>query len=201
MSTRARRLRDCFGHFATGVTVVTAQRGDFVHGATVGSFTSVSLDPPLVMVSLDRGSRICERLAGAAFGINVLATHQRELALHFAGRHSAPTATVTWERSDQAPRLAGCVAYLSCSPWACYDGGDHVMYVGEVQHFGFSGGEPLVFHRGTFHELHRVSDEAAWIGSLDCPTDGVWAPRESEVLRSPRPPDQRRTVFFSQWGH
>lgn len=186
MSTRARRLRDCVGHFATGVTVVTVQRGDLMHGATVSSFTSVSLDPPLVMVSLDRGSRICERLAGAAFGINVLATHQRELALHFAGQHRAPTATVAWERSDQAPRLAGCVAYLSCSPWASYDGGDHVLYVGEVQHFEFCGGEPLIFHRGAFHELRRTPGETVWTGSLDCLTDGVWALRASEILRSAR---------------
>ncbi|MGH3908086.1 MAG: flavin reductase family protein [Pseudonocardiaceae bacterium] len=185
--TAARRLRDCLGHFATGVTVVTVQHGDVVHGATVSAFTSVSLDPPLVMVSLNRRSRMCERLAGAAFGVNILATHQRELALHFAGRHSVPGATVNWEKSDQAPRLAGCVAYLDCSPWASHNGGDHVMYVGEVRHLDFGGGEPLVFHRGAFRELGRTPDETAWIGSFDCPTDGLWALRASEVLLSARP--------------
>lgn len=190
VSTRIRQLRDCLGQFATGVTVVAVQRDDLVHGATVSSFTSVSLVPSLVMVCLDRGSRICAQLTGATFSVNVLATHQRELALHFAGRRSEPETTISWERSDQAPRIKGCVAHLTCTPWATYDGGDHILYVGEVQDFEFHGGEPLVFHRGTFRELHQASEETAWIGSLDCPTEGVWPPRVGEFLcptRSTRP--------------
>ncbi len=185
--TASRRLRDCLGHFATGVTVVTVQRGDVVHGATVSAFMSVSLDPPLVMVSLNRRSRMCERLAGAAFGVNILSTHQQELALHFAGQHNVAGATVSWEQSDQTPRLAGCVAYLDCAPWASHNGGDHVMYVGEVRHLDFCGAEPLVFHRGAFRELGPTPDDTAWIGSFDCPTDGLWAPRSSGFQLSARP--------------
>lgn len=186
MSTRIRQLRDCLGQFATGVTVVAVQHDDAVHGATVSSFTSVSLVPSLVMVCLNRGSRICTQLAGATFSVNVLATHQRELALHFAGQRSKPETTINWEQSDQAPRIAGCVAHLACSPWATYDGGDHVLYVGEVQRFEFHGGEPLVFHRGAFRELHLASDETAWVGSLDCPTEGIWAPSAGKFLHPVR---------------
>jgi flavin reductase (DIM6/NTAB) family NADH-FMN oxidoreductase RutF len=186
MRNGTRRLRDCLGQFATGVTVVTVRHGDLVHGATVSSFTSVSLDPPLVMACLDRESRMCARLAGAAFGVSILAADQRALALHFAGQRSKPETTISWEQSDHTPRIAGCVAHLACSPWASYDGGDHIMYVGEVRHFEFHGGEPLVFHRGVFGELLGAPDEIAWIGSLDCPTEGIWAPRSSEFVRPAR---------------
>ncbi|MGH3873072.1 MAG: flavin reductase family protein [Pseudonocardiaceae bacterium] len=183
MRKDSRRLRDCLGKFSTGVTVVTVQNGDLVHGATVSSFTSVSLDPPLVMVCLNRRSRMCARLAGSAFGVNVLAADQRELALHFAGR-SKLERMVSWEQSDQSPMISGCVAHLACSPWASYDGGDHILHLGEVRYFEFRNGEPLVFYGGAFRELGGVSDEIAWIGSFDCPTEGIWASKESGLPRS-----------------
>lgn len=184
--TDARRFRDCLGRFATGVTVVTVQHGDMVHGTTVSSFTSVSLDPPLVLVCLDRRSRMCGRLAGAEFGVNVLADHQRDLALHFAGQRTGTVPAITWERSDRVPRIAGCVAHLACSPWTSYEGGDHVLYGGEVRHVEIEDGKPLLFHRGAFAELDAAPDNTAWIGSLDCPTEGIWAPRLGEFVRPAR---------------
>ncbi|MBW4717532.1 flavin reductase family protein [Saccharothrix sp. SC076] len=168
MVDRTRRLRDCLGHFPTGVTVVTTERDGVVHGATVGSFTSVSLDPPLVLVSLRRTSTLGELLSGAPFCVNVLASDQRELALHFAG---ARTTEVTWLPGAGPPRLAGCAAFVSCAPWAGHDGGDHVLHLGEVVDFGASGAEPLVFHRGAFREMRRARAETGWSGSLDYPTE------------------------------
>lgn len=176
-----RRFRDCLGQFASGVTVVTVDGADGVHGTTVSSFTSVSLDPPLVMVSLDRRGRICGRLAGAPFGVNVLATDQRRYALHFAGRAGLPPERIGWRNSTGAPRLAGCAAFLDCAPWAAYDGGDHVLYVGLVRHFEAADAEPLIFHRGAFHELRRGDPATAWVGSLDHPAHGVWATADAFV--------------------
>jgi flavin reductase (DIM6/NTAB) family NADH-FMN oxidoreductase RutF len=155
--------------------VVTTRSGDTVHGATVNAFSSVSLDPPLVMVSLDRRSRMCALLADAPFGINILGTHQRDLALQFAGRLADSPAAVEWEPSAAAPRLAGCPAFLACLPWAAYDGGDHVLYVGEVQQFDVGPGDPLLFHGGGFHELRESLPETVWGGSLDDPAGGAWA--------------------------
>ncbi|WP_066947055.1 flavin reductase family protein [Streptomyces lushanensis] len=175
MSLEQRAFRDCLGRFASGVTVVTTGDGTAVHGVTVSSFTSVSLAPPLVLVSLDRRSRGCDRLGeSSAFGINVLAADQRDLALLFAGRADAPASGVRWEGDPSAARLAGAVAHFTCVPWATYDGGDHVLYVGEVVRFEASGGEPLVFSSGVLGEFRRPSDGAAWTGSLDGPAHG-WA--------------------------
>ena len=184
MSTAARGFRDCLGRFASGVTVVTVRAEGEVHGATVSSFTSVSLDPPLVMVSLDRRSRMCGALGTAGFGINILAAGQQDLALHFAGRPAQPPAPVPWEPADGAPRLAGAAAYLDCAPWAAYDGGDHVLYVGAVRSYDSDDREPLVFHRGAFRALDRSPKESAWTGSLDGPVDGAWAPGATALLSS-----------------
>lgn len=149
-------LRSCLGHFASGVTVVTANRevGGCVepHGATVNSFTSVSLDPPLVLVSLDRRTTLCRLLEERAFVINMLTAKQRELALHFAG-HPQQDLTIEWEMGSCGPRVAGSLAHISCMPWRRYDGGDHVLFLGEVQDFEFYGGDPLVFFRGEFQQV------------------------------------------------
>src|SRR5258708_5731370 len=102
-------LRRAFGHFATGVTVVTyeAPDGEF-RGTTVNSFTSVSLDPPLVLVSLGRQTRAAAALrAGSAFAGSVLHHGQRDLAMHFAGRPE-PETRVRWEVRDGVPHLTGC---------------------------------------------------------------------------------------------
>ncbi|WP_232838411.1 flavin reductase family protein [Streptomyces geranii] len=175
MGLEQRALRDCLGRFASGVTVVTTGDGSAVHGVTVSSFTSVSLSPPLVLVSLDRRSRGCGRLGEcAAFGINVLAADQHGLALLFAGRADAPATGIRWEGDPAAPRLAGAVAHFTCVPWAAYDGGDHVLHVGEVVQFEALGGEPLVFSSGVLGGFRRPSGSAAWTGSLDGPAHG-WA--------------------------
>lgn len=173
MSLDQRALRDCLGQFASGVTVVTTAQDDSVYGATVSSFTSVSLDPPLVLVSLDRRSRTCERLVGAPFGVNVLGAHQQDLAWLFAGRGDrAPSPDLSWGGDSAAPRIDGAVAHFSCVPWASYDGGDHVLHIGEVVAFDAPGGPPLVFHSGVLGDFRRPSEGAAWTGSLDGPAHG-----------------------------
>jgi flavin reductase (DIM6/NTAB) family NADH-FMN oxidoreductase RutF len=167
-------LRECLGHFATGVTVITVGGPGAVHGATVNAFTSVSLDPALVMVSLNRRSLLCERLEGSAFGVNILSADQRDLGLHFAGANHGASPAVEWDHLAAAPRLQGCLGFLACSPWAGYDGGDHMLYVGEVQHFDHRDGEPLVFHRGAFRDLREAPEGNAWAGSFDDPASGPW---------------------------
>ncbi|WFB06102.1 flavin reductase family protein [Streptomyces sp. LX-29] len=155
MSIDPRRLRTCLGHFATGVTVVTCDAGGVPHGATVNAFTAVSLDPALVLVSLHRDSKAARHLGGRPFTVNVLHEAQHDLALHFAGRAPAPV-TPHWEPSAPglAPRLAGSLATLACSPWAEYDGGDHVLFLGRVEEFAHrADAGPLVFHQGGFRAL------------------------------------------------
>lgn len=174
----SRELRNCLGHFATGVTVVTCLAGDEPHGATVNSFTAVSLVPPLVSVALARHTKACRYLDGAPFTVNVLRRGQDDLAKHFAGRPSAMS--VEWVPGTG--RLAGVLAYLSCTPWRSYDGGDHVLFLGEVTRFEHRGGEPLVFYRGAFHAIGESFEAAPWLASLDSP-DAGWLP--APTRRSP----------------
>lgn len=170
-----RELRNCLGHFASGVTVITCEGDGTPHGATVNAFTAVSLDPPLVQVCLDRKTKACEYLDGNPFTVNVLREPQDEVALHFAGRPMAELPEWEQPNPDLAPRLCGCVATISCTPWTSYDGGDHILFLGEVQEFDFDGGDPLVFYLGQFRHLGKAFQTAPWLESGDCPEQS-WFP-------------------------
>lgn len=161
-------LRRCLGRFATGVTVVTCRAANRIHGATVSAFTAVSLDPPLVLVSLDRRSRLSGQLEGRHFVVNVLAEHAPELALQFAGSPQ-PGVSIRWTGDEGAPRLADAAAYFECEPWRHYDGGDHLLWVGRVERFGRSERKPLVFHAGGFCSLGDPQP-FPWRQSLDSPS-------------------------------
>ncbi|MFJ1578387.1 flavin reductase family protein [Streptomyces sp. NPDC088182] len=167
MAIDPQQLRTCLGYFATGVTVVSCLVGDTPHGATVNAFTAVSLDPPLVLVSLSRTSKAARLLAGRPFTVNVLSEEQRDLALRFAGRPEAPGTPPSWlpAPSGLAPALGGAPATFSCSPWASYDGGDHVLFLGRVERFAHhSEAGPLLFYRGSFHSvLTRGAHEPAHV--------------------------------------
>ncbi|MDR7303539.1 flavin reductase family protein [Haloactinomyces albus] len=164
-----RELRNCLGHFASGITVVSCEVDGHPHGATVNAFSAVSLDPPLVLVSLDRRSKACEHLENRPFAVNVLGEQQDAVALHFAGK---PTdEPIEWVRpADSAPYLRGSLARISCRPWRSYDGGDHVIHLGEVDSFALAEGDPLVFYLGAFRHLGKAFHAAPWLESLDCPT-------------------------------
>jgi flavin reductase (DIM6/NTAB) family NADH-FMN oxidoreductase RutF len=169
MAVDPRQLRNCLGHFATGVTVVTCQRDGQPHGATVNAFAAVSLDPPLIMVSLDRRTRASRYLDGKPFTVNVLRDRQNQLARHFAGRPSVSAVDWVWPDESRPPRLGGTLAFFDCEPWAAHDGGDHRLFLGRVSEFEYHGGDPLVFYRGEFRHLVQPFDETLWLGSLDCP--------------------------------
>ena len=151
----ALEFRRALGHFATGVTVVTyAPAGiDEFRGTTVNSFTSVSLDPPLVLVSLGRQTRSAAALRpGSAYAINVLHHGQRDLAMHFAGRPQ-PETRVDWEVRGGVPQLADCGACFRCVARDVHEAGDHLLVVGLVEEFQAHGHPPLLFYRGAFEQL------------------------------------------------
>ncbi|MFI7869788.1 flavin reductase family protein [Streptomyces salinarius] len=152
-----RQLRNALGNFATGVVVLTYESGGEYYGITVNSFTSVSLDPPLVLVSLQRTSRSLTYLLERPFAVNVLGDDQLDTALHFAGKpQSRP---VDWAEDGAAPRIGGSPAYFQCTPWAGYDGGDHVLVLGRVvSHGQRDDTSPLLFYRGQWSALAQESD-------------------------------------------
>lgn len=144
-----REYRNCMGRFATGVTVVTCKTKEGRHGITANSFTSVSLDPPLVLVSVDRKTKAFEHLHNNAFTINILNAKQEDVAMHFAGRPKE-TEPFAWIEGEHTPRLEESLAYIECTPWAEYDGGDHVLFVGEVKNFSYENESALTYFSGKF---------------------------------------------------
>ena len=151
---KSNSLRSCLGRFATGVAVVTFKAEDGPRGFTVNSFTSVSLDPPLVLVSVARTARSHDALRGRPFCVNVLGAEQEPLARLFAGGGSGTA--ITWHEGEIAPRLAGVLAHLECRPWRAYDGGDHTLFLGEVASFAYRDGDALAYHSSRFTSIADV---------------------------------------------
>lgn len=155
-----RQLRNTLGNFATGVTVITYESEGTYYGVTVNSFTSVSMDPPLVLVSLMRSSRALTYLMERPFAVNILGSDQLQTALQFAGKPQDDH-TIEWVTGESAPRINGSLAYFQCTPWAGHDGGDHILVLGKVLSYGQRDeDEPLLFYRGQWKELAAVTDEA-----------------------------------------
>lgn len=149
-----RSLRNALGTFASGVTIVTYNDGEEIRGATVNSFTSVSMDPPLVLVSFRREAKAADKLHNRPFAINVLREGQDALAMHFAGRPSLSREDIRWETNGLAPRLQDSLAYFICTPWNQYDGGDHILILGQIDTYHrHEEHEPLVFYRGGWKSL------------------------------------------------
>jgi flavin reductase (DIM6/NTAB) family NADH-FMN oxidoreductase RutF len=143
-----RAFRDCVGEFATGVTIVTVEGDGFRAGMTLNSFTSVSLDPLLVLVSLAHGSRTLAAVHdGGLMAINVLSHSQSQLALAFA-KSGAEFPDHQLEHRDGWVLLRNSLAVMLCSVDQVVTAGDHDLVVGRVEGLHRGIGEPLVFHRG-----------------------------------------------------
>jgi flavin reductase (DIM6/NTAB) family NADH-FMN oxidoreductase RutF len=155
-----RALRDVMGRFATGITVITSA-GDAAHGMTANSFSSVSLDPPLVLVCLARTTAMHGIVvANGGFAVNVLGAEQEEVARHFASRDRpagiAQFDAVDWVAGPRtgAPLLTGSLAWLECELGEIYDGGDHSIFLGRVVGLGRgTGREALLFFGGAYHQI------------------------------------------------
>jgi 3-hydroxy-9,10-secoandrosta-1,3,5(10)-triene-9,17-dione monooxygenase reductase component len=152
-------LRQVCGLFATGVTVITAGVGFGAAGTTVNSFTSVSLEPPLVLFCLHNRSRLHDALAESeAFAVNFLAWPQEDVARAFAGQRTAVIHDVAHHLSSPGvPVLSDALAFLVCRLVDRFAAGDHLIILGEVVEVGESlrGREPLIFYQGAFGALAR----------------------------------------------
>jgi 4-hydroxyphenylacetate 3-hydroxylase, reductase component len=176
----ARALRNALGHYTTGVTIVTTRTPDGGHtGVTVNSFTSVSLDPPLVLFCLATRSSLLSAFEQAGhFAINVLAKDQQALSNRFA-RPSSNTWTDVKYRigSEGCALLAGTLGAFECAQHGVYQGGDHLILVGRIVRFEATpAGEPLAFCQGSY-------------GTFTRDQSGVMAP-----------PDSSLSDFVSYWG-
>jgi flavin reductase len=151
-------LRSVFGKFATGVTVVATSQ-DAPCGMTANSFTSVSILPPLVLVCVNRSSAVHQAIVeSGSFAVSVLSAYQEHVARYFADR-SRPRGTAEFDSVDWSPGpstgspvISGALAWFDCDLAACYDGGDHVIFLGSVQASGCGPAhDALLFFGGGFH--------------------------------------------------
>jgi flavin reductase (DIM6/NTAB) family NADH-FMN oxidoreductase RutF len=152
----SRAFRDTLGCFATGVVVVTTRTADGrPEGLTVNSFASVSLDPPLVLFSVDRKGRCAECFAESAhFAVHVLGAAQRELSRTFSRSGGVDWSRIAWTpAADGSPLLDGEIATLQCSVHAVHEGGDHLIVVGRVLRLQHAPGDPLLYFRGKYRTM------------------------------------------------
>lgn len=149
------RFRETLGHFATGVTIVTAMEPGGPVGFTCQSFTSLSLDPPLIALAPAKSSASWPKIAAAgAFCVNILASTQEALCRSFATSGTDKFAGVGWSTAASgAPVLDGALAFIDCSLEVVHDAGDHELVVGRVLEMGVGDGTPLLYYRGGFGEF------------------------------------------------
>jgi flavin reductase (DIM6/NTAB) family NADH-FMN oxidoreductase RutF len=147
-------LRRTLGMFTTGVTVITTLKGEQVHGMTANAFMSVSLDPPLVLVSIDRRTRMCGLLyEGSHYGVSVLCDSQSSLSDRFAGRVANGTAEPRFDLVRDTPLVDGALAHFVARVEKSYWGGDHSLFLGRVEYARQHPGTPLLFHGGRYERL------------------------------------------------
>jgi flavin reductase (DIM6/NTAB) family NADH-FMN oxidoreductase RutF len=153
-----RTLRDALGCFATGVTVVTCLDGDgSPAGLTVNSFTSVSLDPPLLLVCVHKMAASAAALTDAAnFAVNVLQTGQQPASIRFSTRQDDRFVETPWSCGEAgAPILKDSLGVFECERYGVHDGGDHHILVGRVVKASFDAAlDPLLYFRGKYRRLH-----------------------------------------------
>lgn len=153
------QFRKVVGHFATGVTVLTSRVGDNMHGMTANAVCSLSLDPLLVLVCVARKAESHDIVAqGGVFALNILSEGQEELSRQFVRKNSPEDhkfRDVPYRIGvTGCPLLEGCLAYLECRVVASYPGGDHTIFIGQVEAAHASGdGRPLIFYRSDYTGL------------------------------------------------
>lgn len=165
-------LKQAMRSYPQGVSVVTTTAGDGPMGITVSSFTSVSLDPPLVLISIAKGSALHDVFAGAkAYAINFLADDQKSVSDRFAGRTSARDRFegIKYAKGGTgSPIISGARAVLECRAWKVYEGGDHSLLVGEVVSTRtFNSKRPLVYYYQQYTTTEAMEYPAP-------PSDMVW---------------------------
>jgi flavin reductase (DIM6/NTAB) family NADH-FMN oxidoreductase RutF len=153
----ARTFRQTVGHFATGVTVITAEVTGDIRGMTANAFSSLSLDPPLVLFCCGKSAHMSQSIRDALrFSVNILADSQRDISTYFAGGWKEPLpppfSFLAWEGGH---RIEGCIAAIGCTVETILEGGDHWIVVGRVLALHRSDADvaPLLFFRGRYQRL------------------------------------------------
>ena len=165
------RFRTALGRFASGVTVVSTFYQERVHGMTASAFVSVSLEPPLVLVSLDNRSYMHKILPSVGrYGVSVLSEKHEHISNHFAGR-TVDGIHIRFVTERGVPLLEGAVAHFAVEVIDAHPAGDHTLYIGRVEYFEARGGKPLVFYAGQYQQLHDKQPQAGEKKTTPWPQD------------------------------
>jgi flavin reductase (DIM6/NTAB) family NADH-FMN oxidoreductase RutF len=151
-------FRKTMGRFASGVTVISTRIDGKVHGMTASAFFSLSLEPPLIAVSIDNSARIKPLIEhGKLFGVSFLSREQEACSNHFAGMHQDGL-SVEFREYDGFSLIEGALAHLGCNLESALPGGDHTIMIGRIVHLEyFEGREPLLYYSGGHHGLADIS--------------------------------------------
>lgn len=144
-------FKEVMANVCTPVSIVTALAGERPHGTTVSALAALSLDPPMILVALDRHSELLAIIRlSRRFGVNVLGHGHRDLALRFAAKGHRKFDGVPWTTDAGVPRITGAVGWLACSVDKLVPGGDHVIALGSVMTAETAGEPPLTYHARSF---------------------------------------------------
>ena len=148
-----REFRNTLGRFATGVTIITTEVEGEIHGMTANAFVSVSLHPPLILVSVDNRARAIEHLnASNRYGVSILAEEHEVYSNHFAGR-PVEGLDISFVRINDMPLLEEAVAHLVATVVQTIPAGDHTLYLGQVEYLSWQDKRPLLFYAGQYTQL------------------------------------------------
>lgn len=159
-----REFRNCCGRFATGITIVTTEVEGTAHGMTVNGFMSVSLQPPLILVSIGHQTKMHPFLAQTMrYGVSILAEGQLAFSNHFAGRPDN-TLEIPFIRVQEMSLLDGAIAHMVTRVIDAHEAGDHTLYIGQVEYMSYRNGRPLLYYAGGYNHLKAdpKPDHMSW---------------------------------------
>jgi flavin reductase (DIM6/NTAB) family NADH-FMN oxidoreductase RutF len=159
-------FRRTLGRFATGVSVITVAHEEHVHGMTANAFMSVSLQPPLVLISIGQYSQMHKLLAnGTRYGVSLLSDDQEVLSRHFGGRPVSGL-EVAFFIENGVSLLKGAIAHVVARVVDTHQAGDHTLFLGEVEYLHVGHGSPLIFYAGTYGQLtnRHPAEILGWMG-------------------------------------
>ncbi len=185
-------FRKALGLFSTGVTVITVQRGEVMHGMTANAFSALSLDPPLVLFCVGKQARMAAFLDGAeGFAVNILSSDQERVSAQFAGYDKTIEGEVEQlEQGPVAPLIPGTLVSLSCALEALHEGGDHWIVVGKVLEIhepeGGNPRPPLLFFRSRYGTLvehgRQVPNQVVWANDAIRIYHDEWSVESGETM-------------------
>ncbi len=163
------KFRQVMGRFATGITVVTTAHEGETHGMTVNSFMSVSLEPPLVLVSVDHRAKMHQVLPlSQRYGVSILDEHHEVFSRHFAGR-PIEGLHIPFAWVQGVPLIAGALAFIVARVVDAHLAGDHTLYIAEVEYLDFRDGAPVLYYAGQYRRLSPSVETVA-----DAPEIMAW---------------------------